>query len=167
MAVSFTRLSYWVWGENTIENPKNSLSSSSDFSSGYREPDSLKCHSKKEPKVKSSSSRRIKKKWQNREERITVDKEYDIVLVTSDGGSYSDCESDDSDWSVGWLEPHGPEFGADMESFAVLVPCYGGGRNRKVREANNGVLGAVHSQAMFTTDDKDYIEQWLDSLQKM
>ncbi|XP_078433259.1 uncharacterized protein LOC144704646 [Wolffia australiana] len=40
--------------------------------------------------------------------------------------------SDDSDWSIGWLEPHTPDFFADAEppepdpesSFAVLVPCY-------------------------------------------
>ncbi|KAF5206608.1 hypothetical protein FRX31_003812 [Thalictrum thalictroides] len=37
-------------------------------------------------------------------------------------------ESDNSDWSIGWMEPHAPGFqtndGMDS-SFAVLVPCYG------------------------------------------
>lgn len=93
--------------------------------------------------------------------------EYDVVLVPSDGGSYSDCESEGSDWSVGWMEPHGPDFGIDSESFAVLVPCYGRGRSEKLEGMSNGVLATVRSQNMFTSDDKDFLEQWLDSLQNM
>ena len=45
---------------------------------------------------------------QSREER-RIDREYDVVIVLSDagGGCLSGSESDDSDWSIGWLEPHG------------------------------------------------------------
>lgn len=79
---------------------------------------------RKEGKQPSGSS---KKKRQSREEemkRVVMDKEYDVVLVPSD----------DSDWSIGWMEPHGPDFYNNNNnitddvvadnSFAVLVPCY-------------------------------------------
>jgi hypothetical protein len=39
----------------------------------------------------------------------------------------SASDSNDSDWSIGWLEPHAPDFLGDVDaddSFAVLVPCY-------------------------------------------
>ncbi|PNY16638.1 hypothetical protein L195_g013363, partial [Trifolium pratense] len=93
-----------------------------------------------------SSSRKVKRKWNSREER-KVDREYDVVLVPSDGGCVSGSESDDSDWSIGWMEPHGPGFPSDDEtdnSFAVLVPCYGrefGGRIEEGTKTNllNGV----------------------------
>lgn len=142
MAVAFTRLTYWIWGGKDHETPNTALNSSFDFPSGYREPDSLKF-----PSRIRSSTRRIKRKWQSREERRGIDREYDIVLVPSDGGCMSGSESEDSDWSVGWLEPHGTDFDSDTEnSFAVLVPCYGRGRCEKVEEVKNGVLGAVHQQ---------------------
>lgn len=78
-----------------------------------------------------SSSRRLKPKWHSKEEG-KVDKECDFVIVPSDEGCISDVESVDSDWSIGWLEPHGTGFSRDDDeshesdnSFAVLVPCYG------------------------------------------
>lgn len=38
----------------------------------------------------------------------------------------SGSDSDESDWSVGWFEPHSKNFTDDEEeSFAVLMPCYG------------------------------------------
>ncbi|RVW56294.1 hypothetical protein CK203_110202 [Vitis vinifera] len=67
----------------------------------------------------TSTSRRTKRKWQ---------------------------KSDDSDWSIGWLEPHGPEFQSDDEldgSFAVLVPCYGRGRNDVVEDANKKIFSTI------------------------
>ncbi|KAI3462133.1 hypothetical protein Pfo_018796 [Paulownia fortunei] len=42
-------------------------------------------------------------------------------------GLLSGSESDDSNWSIWWLEPHALYFQSDDEvddSFAVLVPCY-------------------------------------------
>ncbi|XP_078439102.1 uncharacterized protein LOC144709423 [Wolffia australiana] len=79
-------------------------------------------------------SARLRRKWQSREERWRkVDREFDVVVVPSDGGGcLSGSESDDSDWSISWLEPHAPNFFADAEppeldpesSFAIVVPCY-------------------------------------------
>lgn len=77
-----------------------------------------------------------------------IDREYDLVLVPSDGGCLSGSESDDSDWSIGWLEPHASDFLCDDEgetSFAVLVPCYGRGRTEVVDDSSNRVLGAIVS----------------------
>jgi hypothetical protein len=56
-----------------------------------------------------------------------MDPEFDLVIVPADGISMSGSDSEDSDWSVGWFEPHHSDF-TDNEledSFAVLVPCYG------------------------------------------
>ncbi|KAJ6794828.1 Uncharacterized protein M6B38_227970 [Iris pallida] len=166
MTMAFTRVSYWLWGGKDHEVPNLSLSSSSDFPSGYREPDSLKFPSANGTKMRSSSSRRIGRKWRSREER-RIDREYDIVLVPSDGVCMSGSESDDSDWSVGWLEPHGPDFDSDTEnSFAVLVPCYGRGRCEKAEGTKKGgaIGAAVDCRTMFS-DGKDYLDQWLSSLQ--
>ncbi|XP_020264522.1 uncharacterized protein LOC109840332 [Asparagus officinalis] len=166
MAVAFTRFSYWIWGSKDHETPNTSPNSSSEFPSGYREPDSLR-FSSIGPRIRSST-RRVKRKWQSREERRRIDREYDIVLVPSDGGCMSGSESEDSDWSVGWLEPHGSDFDSDAEnSFAVLVPCYGRGRCEKVEAMKSGALGAVYEQNVYSSADKDYIEQWLSSLQEV
>ncbi|KAK2977978.1 hypothetical protein RJ640_023516 [Escallonia rubra] len=130
MAVAFTPLSWWLWS-GKHQDPKNSngspLNSSPDM--GLLELDTLKF-----PLVHggdmTSSNRKVKRKWPSRGER-KIDKEYDVVVVPSDGGCVSGSESDDSDWSIGWLEPHGPGFHSDDDSddsFAVLVPCYGRGR---------------------------------------
>jgi len=58
----------------------------------------------------------------------SIDTEFDLVIVPADGISMSGSESDVSDWSVGWFEPHHNSFTTENEledSFAVLVPCYG------------------------------------------
>lgn len=165
MAVAVTRLSRWIWGRKDQESPNAAaLNASSDFPWGYREPESLKFP----PARIRSSSRRIKRKWQSREERRGIDREYDMVIVPSDGGCISGSDSEDSDWAIGWLEPHGSDFDGDAESsFAVLVPCYGRGRCDNVEGVKNGVLGAVRPQNMLFSDDKDSIEQWLSSLHNM
>ncbi|KAG1326987.1 hypothetical protein COCNU_01G009210 [Cocos nucifera] len=114
-----------------------------------------------------SSSRRIKRKWHSREER-RIDREYDIVLVPSDGGCMSGSESDDSDWSIGWLEPHAPDFQSENEtenSFAVLVPCYGRGHCEQPERLKTHVLGAGDVMDGNLSDAKNYIERWLSSLQ--
>ncbi|XP_077223890.1 uncharacterized protein LOC143858100 [Tasmannia lanceolata] len=170
MAVAFTHLSWWLWGgkdhESTIGSP---LNSSSDFGLSSREPDSIKFPSVKGTKMRSTS-RKIKRKWQSREER-RVDREFDLVLVPSDGGCLSGSESDDSDWSIGWLEPHAPDFESDDEtesSFAVLVPCYGRGRTELVESSKNQVLGTIVAPNLtngFSADSKKYMEEWLSSLQ--
>ncbi|CAI9303060.1 unnamed protein product [Lactuca saligna] len=128
--------------------------------------------------VTPSASKRVKRKWQNRRER-KVDKEYDVVLVPSDGGCLSGSESDDSDWSIGWLEPHGAGFYSDDDdddddsddSFAVLVPCYGRGCGDVVNTKNvsndrflDHTIGQVPD--IYSTQNEVYMEQWLSSLQR-
>ena len=73
----------------------SSLNSSSDWGLGIREVDNVKFHSVKGAKI-ASATRKVKRKWHSREER-RIDKEYDIVLVPSDGVCLSGSESDDSD----------------------------------------------------------------------
>ncbi|KAL3845132.1 hypothetical protein ACJIZ3_002535 [Penstemon smallii] len=131
MALSFTRLS-WLWlGGKEKEQVSNGPVLNSINSLGLKvEPESMKFYSVKgdDKRMPSSSNRKAKRKWKSREERYKrIDKEYDVVLVPSDGVCLSGSESDDSDWSIGWLEPHAPNFQSDDEaddSFAVLVPCY-------------------------------------------
>ncbi|KAL5705368.1 hypothetical protein ACHQM5_023678 [Ranunculus cassubicifolius] len=173
MAVAITRLSWWLWGgkehEGTSVPSGSSLNNSiSDIGLGLREADSVKFASVKGGKMHSTSRRRGKPKWNSREER-RIDREYDVVLVPSDGGCLSGSESDDSDWSIGWMEPHAADFQSDDEtesSFAVLVPCYGRGRREIVEGSNNhlfGVIGEITNG--YSADGKKYMEQWLSSLQ--
>ncbi|KAB2597529.1 hypothetical protein D8674_000449 [Pyrus ussuriensis x Pyrus communis] len=171
MAVSFTRLS-WCWWSGKEKEPANSGSSmNSSFECGFgglREPGAVQFSSVKGPKM-ASSPRKVKRKWQSREER-RVDREYDIVIVPSDGGAFlSGSESDDSDWSIGWLEPHGSGFQSDDDesdnSFAVLVPCYTPGCKEVVDDSNKEFLSAIKKlPAEFSSDCKNYMEQWLSSL---
>ncbi|KAG9137435.1 hypothetical protein Leryth_020638 [Lithospermum erythrorhizon] len=116
----------------------------------------------------ASSSRRAKRKWHSREER-KIDKDYDLVLVPSDGGCVSGSESDDSDYSVGWLEPHGPGFQSDEEledSFAVIVPCYGRCRgDPEDGDKGNSMNGLANISEMYAVDGNRFLEQWLSSLQ--
>ncbi|OAY79179.1 hypothetical protein ACMD2_00087 [Ananas comosus] len=166
MALIFTPFAYWLWGGKEQENSNSSPALASDFPSGFRDLDSVKLPLVNRPKMRSSS-RRIKRKWQSREER-RIDREYDIVLVPSDGGCMSGSESDDSDWSIGWLEPHAPEFQSEREtenSFAVLVPCYGRGRCEQAENSKNRALGAGDLANEYLAERKNYIEQWLSSLQ--
>lgn len=147
MAVSFTHLSWWLWsGKHQEPRMSNGSSLNSSPESGMWESDALKFPLVKRAKMaSSSSSRKVKRKWHSREER-KIDREYDIVLVPSDGGCVSGSESDDSDWSIGWLEPHGPEFQSDDDtdnSFAVLVPCYGRGLEEMVDNTKNIILSTV------------------------
>lgn len=138
MAISFTRLSWlWLSGKDKEQVPNGSVVSSinslGEWGLGLRsEADNLKFYSMKKGDGgmrSSSSNRKLKRKWKSREERSRrIDKEYDMVLVPSDGVGLSGSESSDSDWSVGWMEPHAPDFQSDDDegddSFAVLVPCY-------------------------------------------
>ncbi|XP_041019617.1 uncharacterized protein LOC121261355 [Juglans microcarpa x Juglans regia] len=167
MAVAFTNLSWWLWSgkhqEPSISN-KSSINSSSE--STMWESDALKFPLVKRDNI--ASSRRVKRKWHSREER-KIDREYDVVLVPSDGGCVSVTESDDSDWSIGWLEPHGPGFQSDDDpddSFAVLVPCYGHGYNDLVEHSKNNILSTVGNIPYNYSDEiEKYMEQWLSSLQ--
>ncbi|PON49779.1 hypothetical protein PanWU01x14_228150 [Parasponia andersonii] len=168
MAVAFTNLSWWLWsGKHQEPRLSNGSSLSSAPDSGTWESDTLKFPLVQRANV-ASSSRRVKRKWHSREER-KIDREYDVVLVPSDGGCVSGSESDDSDWSVGWLEPHGPGFQSDDDSdnsFAVLVPCYGRGLEEMVADTKNNILNAVGIiPDVYSAESKKNLEQWLSSLQ--
>lgn len=115
MDVGFAHLSWWLWNGKHEEqrNSKGSTINSSADSvmwelNGLEFPLVMKANV-------PSSSERVKHKLHTRE----IDSEYDLVMVQSD-------------WSIGWLEPHGTGFSNDDDelhetdnSFAVLVPCYG------------------------------------------
>jgi hypothetical protein len=83
------------------------------------------------PAVACTSSwqkRRGRRRKRTTSPKGRIDTEFDLVVVPADGISMSGSESDVSDWSVGWLEPHHANFLTENEledSFAVLVPCYG------------------------------------------
>ncbi|KAJ4714556.1 Ribosomal RNA small subunit methyltransferase A [Melia azedarach] len=166
MAVSLTRFSWWLWGGNKEKEPVSNGSSKNPSSSNeWTFGDTMKFPSTRI----ASTPRKVKKKWQSREER-RMDREFDVVLVPSDGGvCASASESDDSDWSIGWLEPHGADFQSDDESdnsFAVLVPCYRRGCEELVGGSNNQLLNAIKNLPLeFSPEGNKFMEQWLSSLQ--
>jgi len=169
MAVTFNHLTWWLWsGKHQEPKLSNGSSLNSSPDSGMLELDAVKF-----PLVGGNlapPSRRVKRRWHSREER-KIDREYDVVLVPSDGGCVSGSESDDSDWSIGWLEPHGPGFQSDddsEDSYAVLVPCYGHvhddmEENSKARVLDTIGIGNIPD--IYDNEGKKYMEQWLSSLQ--
>ncbi|GAA0152897.1 hypothetical protein LIER_11262 [Lithospermum erythrorhizon] len=187
MAVSFTKFPWLLWlGGKEKEQVSNVSGGGGGVNLfpdmvGLREPENLRFRSvlgakKMTSSSSSSSSRKVKRKWKSREDRRRnrIDKEYDVVLVPSDGVCLSGSESDDSDWSVGWLEPHAPGFQSDDEgdnSFAVLVPCYRHAFKVKdegdfEEQTSNQFLSAVMNLPNdYSSDGKKYMEQWLSSLQ--
>ncbi|KAL0396493.1 UNVERIFIED_CONTAM: hypothetical protein Scaly_0097700 [Sesamum calycinum] len=109
------------------------------------EAENLKFYSKKggDRRVpSSSSSRKAKRKWKSREERSRrIDKEYDVVLVPSDGVCLSGSESDDSDW----------------HNFQEL--------EEKVEEPSVQFLSAVKKLPNdYSAGGREYMERWLSSL---
>lgn len=184
MALSFTRLS-WLWlggKEKELESNDslvNSISSLGDEGGGvgsHEEADSLKFNSLKgvtRQMPPSTSRKKAKTKWKSREERImSMHNEHDVVLVPSDGIHLSGSDTDDSDWSIGWLEPHAPDFQSDDEgdnSFAVLVPCYRRNCNDVNEDKQPGVpfLNSLKNLPIHHSADRTkYMEQWLSYLQK-
>ncbi|GAV66839.1 hypothetical protein CFOL_v3_10349 [Cephalotus follicularis] len=164
MALAFTHLSWWLWsGKHQEPRISNGSSLNSTADPNMWESDNLKFPLVKGANI-ASSSRRVKRKWHSREERKT-DREYDVVLVPSDGGCVSGSESDISDYSVGWLEPHGPGFPIDDDdannSFAVLVPCYGHAQDDLVEDPKKKFSGAIVDAP---NESKNYMEQWLSSI---
>lgn len=143
MVISFNRFSCWLRrGKEEQSVPKsgyNYKSASYESGSGVKKSGSKKLQKIKETKI-VPSERRVYGKWKKRE-RNRVDKEFDVVVVSSDD---DESESDGSDYSVGWMEPHGPNFHSDEESddsFAVLVPCYKH-CGKKVDGSNNEIFSA-------------------------
>ncbi|GMI77274.1 hypothetical protein HRI_001396700 [Hibiscus trionum] len=168
MAFAFSNLPWSLWSRKH-EEPRiaNGSPSGSLPDSGLWESDNLKF-----PLVsratKACSTRKVKRKCHSREER-KIDREYDVVIVPSDGGCVSGSESDGSDYSIGWLEPHGPGFNGDEDSdhsFAVLVPCYGHRQDNTLKDPKNNLLCAiVNIPSSYSAASKNYLEQWLSSLQ--
>ncbi|OWM66211.1 hypothetical protein CDL15_Pgr013428 [Punica granatum] len=163
----------WTWGakeKEPVSNGPSSTGLTNEFGFGFREPENLKFPFVKGKKI-ASSSRKVKRKWQSREQRRNIDREFDIVLVPSDGVCLSGSdESEDSDWSIGWLEPPGTEFLSDDEgednSFAVLVPCYRPGSKELVEDSSKQLLSVIKNLPdEFDAEGNNYIEQWLSSLQ--
>ncbi|KAK8566200.1 hypothetical protein V6N13_021274 [Hibiscus sabdariffa] len=127
MAVSFPGFPSRFWGGGSKE--KQSVAKGS----------SLKSSSETfESKTKITPAKG-KGKWQG------IDREFDIVVVPSDGG----YESDGPEWSIGWEEPHGASFrdeeddGGGGGGFVVLVPCYKHGCKELVYGPNDKFLNAI------------------------
>ncbi|KAK4781051.1 hypothetical protein SAY87_017157 [Trapa incisa] len=172
MAVSLTRFSVWAWGakeKEPVSNGPGPTNLATELGFGFRESDIVKFPFVKGKKI-GSSSRKVKRKWQSREQRKKIDREFDIVLVPSDGDCLSGSDESDSDWSVGWLEPHGPEFPRQDEdkddSFAVLVPCYRRESKELVEESSKQFLRAIKNlpEEFNAAEGNNYVEQWLSSL---
>lgn len=174
MAMGLGRFTHWLWPGTAArvashELPTTALTSSSfpDFPSGFREPDAL-TFSSAGAGSRRGRQRRVRNRGRSRGES-RVDREHDMVIVPSDGGGcLSGSESDDSDWSIGWLEPQAPEMQTDGDTetgFAVLVRCYRRGRAEQPRAPEGRFLGAGALSDGRLSDGNDLVEQWLSSLQ--
>ncbi|KAM0000919.1 hypothetical protein Hdeb2414_s0398g00886091 [Helianthus debilis subsp. tardiflorus] len=101
--------------------------------------------------------------------------------LSSSSSSSTKVKKKWQNWSVGWMEPHAPEFfNSDDEdadagagavadnSFAVLVPCY---RNdckafKMEEQASDQFLNVLTDFPNgFPAEGNKYMEQWLASLQ--
>ncbi|MED6132071.1 hypothetical protein PIB30_015860 [Stylosanthes scabra] len=170
MALSLIRFSWHLWGGKEKEPVCNNGSST--VNSPISSSEMVKFPLTKETKMEPpTTQRRVRRKWQRREKRVDRG-EYkkDVVLVPSDD---SDSDYDyDSDWSIGWLEPHGSDFQSsdvdddDDDSFAVLVPCYKHGCKQVEEASNNVLLSAIQNLSYeFSSTGKNYMEQWLACLE--
>lgn len=131
----------------------SSLSSSFEWGFGTRETESVKFPAVKGKKI-ASSQRKVKRKWQSREER-KIDREFDAELVPSDGCCLSGSESDDPDWSIGWFEPHGVDFESD-DGLAVLVPSYRSGCKKVMEVSNNHLFSTIKNLSNEFSSGKSY-----------
>ncbi|CAH8374974.1 unnamed protein product [Eruca vesicaria subsp. sativa] len=139
MAVSFPRLPRWLCGGK--KESKGSSSSSS-----------LKKTCNNKTGSSSSSVKKIKRGWIGRgggeEEKM---------------GNVVFPQPDDPEWSIGWVEPHGPGFKSEDDTacggFVVLVPCY----KKLVDGSGNQIPTAFFSPA----PDGKNMEQWLSSMGKL
>ncbi|XP_021727079.1 uncharacterized protein LOC110694207 [Chenopodium quinoa] len=166
MSLTFPNLSWWLWSGKKKDaklKKESSLDSSSELN-----VDVLKF-----PAISGtggnlgSNSRRGRRKGRA-QEGGKVDKEHDVVLVPSDGGGTSDNESDASDWSIGWSEPHASGFLSEDEidgGFGVLVRCYGRGSGGNQDRRKNSVVNNANVPELYSADGEKYMERWLSSLQ--
>ncbi|XP_062192307.1 uncharacterized protein LOC133895806 [Phragmites australis] len=169
--MALSRISHWIWpGSRTRsrrprELPAGSTSMTNglfpDSPSGFREP----CVVGLPSSGGGARPRKGKSRRRGGRREARVDREHDMVIVPSDGdggGCLLESDSDCSDWSIGWLEPHAPELQNDGDSegsFAVLVPCY-----RRPGLPDGRFPGPSDADGS-VSDNKDFVEQWLSSLQ--
>ncbi|KAL9689671.1 hypothetical protein QQ045_010060 [Rhodiola kirilowii] len=164
MGASFSKFSRWLWtGKNKQEPALIKLPSGSECGGlGMSKPTVMLptagSHSRKETVVKLNSK-----------VDMSIDREYDAVLVPSDGDGFSDSEPGELDWSIGWLESFSPEFQSDDEndgSYAVLVPCYKSGP-MEVTDGPKPPFGNLNKglSCDYSAEGRKYMEQWLSSLQ--
>ncbi|KAK3121689.1 hypothetical protein QOZ80_8BG0658940 [Eleusine coracana subsp. coracana] len=167
--MSLSRFSHWIWpgsrSQRTCEPPAGIMAMKNgllpDSPSGFREPGAVGF-----PRHGGGGARPRKGKSRRRGGRgdSRVDREYDMVIVPSDGGGgLSDSDSDCSDWSIGWLEPHARELQSDEDSessFSVLVPCYRRGRIEQTGRPDGRFSGPGG-----VSDSQNFVDQWLSSLQ--
>uniref|UniRef100_A0A1J3FDG6 Uncharacterized protein n=1 Tax=Noccaea caerulescens TaxID=107243 RepID=A0A1J3FDG6_NOCCA len=146
MAVSFPRLPRWLCGGNTKEREKKESipKGSSSLSPSLR-------------KSKAASSVKKTKRgggWIGRGGGSGGEEEKMGNVVFP--------EPDDPEWSIGWVEPHGPGFKSEDDSggFVVLVPCY-----KKVMDGSgNQIPNGLFSPS---APDGKNMEQWLSSMGKL
>ncbi|VVB18131.1 unnamed protein product [Arabis nemorensis] len=74
-------------------------------------------------------------------------------------------KKNDPEWSIGWVEPHGPGFKSedddDCGGFVVLVPCY-----KKVLDGSGNLIPTNGFFSPPAPDGKS-MEQWLSSMGKL
>ncbi|XP_010555412.1 PREDICTED: uncharacterized protein LOC104824913 [Tarenaya hassleriana] len=132
-----------------------------------RKPISNATDALKFPTKTSSSRGKVERRWIGRDETRNG-LEHEMVSLSDGGVCSSGSEGDGPEWSVGWTEPHGPDFESNGEGdsgFLVLVPCY-----RAVVEGsgNHQLLNAVKNLPNgISPDGKNYMEQWLSTLQNL
>uniref|UniRef100_A0A1J3JTI3 Uncharacterized protein n=1 Tax=Noccaea caerulescens TaxID=107243 RepID=A0A1J3JTI3_NOCCA len=147
MAVSFPRLPRWLCGGNTKEREK------------------------KESMAKGSSSLSPSLRKSKAASSVKKTKRGGGGWIGRGGGSGGEEEKmgnvvfpepDDPEWSIGWVEPHGPGFKSEDDSggFVVLVPCY-----KKVMDGSgNQIPNGFFSPS---APDGKNMEQWLSSMGKL
>ncbi|CAL5197200.1 unnamed protein product [Lathyrus oleraceus] len=182
MAVSLNPFLSWnMWGSvgGRRKKEKEAVSNGSSLNPSTNSEWNLGLVKENNKVTQPRPHRKVRRKRQDKREETGIDREFDGVFVASDDSGdwcfLSGSESDDSDWSIGWLEPLGSDFessdndrdddesGAD--SFAVLVPCYTPGC-KEVEGTNKVLLSALKNLPNgFASDGKNYMEQWLASLQ--
>ncbi|KAF3547774.1 hypothetical protein DY000_02005719 [Brassica cretica] len=146
MAVSFPRLPRWLCGGNSKERDKKESKGSSSSPK--------KIYNKTGSSSSSSTVKKIKRGWIGRgggeEEKIM--------------GNVVFPQPDDPEWSVGWVEPHGPGFKSEDDTggggFVVLVPCY----KKLIDGSGNQIPTAFFSPV---APDVKNMEQWLSSMGKL
>ncbi|KAK9750341.1 hypothetical protein RND81_02G189200 [Saponaria officinalis] len=161
MSGKFPNLSWWLWSGKKKDAKKSQNKSSLKPSSKSND---LELDFYKDPAVGGVNSKRVRRKGRNREGG-KIDKEYGSVVVPFDGvGSSSDSESDGSDWSIGWSEPHAPGFLSEDEidsGFGVLVRCYG----RTYATKTDVSKKSPHDANVYKADNQKHIDRWLSTLQ--